>query len=565
MTDLLRRIMACVVLVPSLAAGAGSAFAQGFGGQPMGRPPNPPPTPKKPNPNEPQTHAASGASDDTMRLGGSEPSLPQNPLEIPPEVKKQIGTDADRDGETGRGPRTFRTLVPPYYSESSGSYSFRTIFPLWVERQQPSDRASLFGMLYYNRRSPKHDADVLFPLFWNLRDEQNHTTVLGPLVHREAPGEHDNWLAPLVFSGSRPKGGYLHIPPLLTFTRYDDKGGFNLIGPFYCSWSGTSWCSPGSSEGVDYGVAPLFFAGKSEQARYEFVPPLLHYFRYSELDDSSLNVWGPFVWKHAKETDAFNVVPFFWHNWGKNEENITVFPLFHYGYSGNSNLFVNPLFLTARGEKGESTFATWGYARYRGRTTFDMVTPLYWHYTDPDIGLSRTIIPPFLYLSSSPRGYDTGFFPFYFHRLRPNLTETTWITPFYQHTTDLTGWATNIHPLLYLGRTYESSHLVVFPFFWDFASPHARSTVVFPFYWRFADDTSVSQLLGNTYYHERRVGTGLDWELHFFPAFSYGETPDGHWWNILFGLAGYTRRGPLAKVRALWIPITVSDAPSAAQ
>ena len=51
---------------------------------------------------------------------------------------------------------------------------------------------------------------------------------------------------------------------------------------------------------------------------------------------------------------------------------------------------------------------------------------------------------------------------------------------------------------------------------------------------------------------------GTDWEFHFFPAFSFGHSPTGHWWNVLYGLAGYTRRGNLVKVRALWIPITLS-------
>jgi hypothetical protein len=561
MTKIRTWFITWVVLLVASSSGVRVAFAQGFGGPGMGPAPAAPAKKPAPAPGEPVTHAASGASDDAMRLGGTEPTLPPNPLEVSPEVRKQIGTDADRERETGHGPKKYRLVIPPYYSETSGSYSFKTLFPLWVERKQPNDRASLFGMLYFNRRSTKHDADVLFPLFWNLRDEATHTTVLGPIVHREAPGEHDNWLAPLVFEGSRPKGGYLHIPPLLTFTHHDETGGFNLIGPYYCSWKGRSSCSLGKADDVDYGVIPLFFAGKSELSRYEFVPPLLHYFHYSELDDSSMNIWGPLMWKHSKDTDAFNFLPLFWHRWGKNEDHLTVLPFFHYGYAGSSNLLVTPLFLTARGDKGESTFATWVYARYRGRTTLDMVTPLFWHYTDPDIALTKTLLFPFLYLANSPRGYDTGVFPFYYHSKRLGLTETTWITPFFQHTHDLTGWETNIHPLLYLGRTYESTHMVLAPFFWDFASPHSRSTVVFPLYWRFADDTSVSQLLGNTYYRERRVGSALDWEFHFFPAFSYGETPDGHWWNVLFGLAGYTRRGPLVKARALWIPITLSDAP----
>jgi hypothetical protein len=560
MSDLVNRLYASALIAVSVAGGVRSAFAQGFGGPGMGPPPRS--SPAKARPNEPATHAARGASDESMRIGGTEPTLPANPLEIPAEVTGKIGTDAEREIEIGRLPQTLRTLIPPYYSEESGAYSFKTIFPIWAERKQPSDRASLYGLLYYNRRSPKRDADVLFPLFWNLREDRTRTTIVGPFVHQQAPGEYDNWLAPLFFSGSRPKGGYLHIPPLLTFTHHDDKGGFNLIGLYYCSWKGASSCSPSRAEDIDYGVPPFFFAGKSERSRFEFVPPLLHYFRYSELDDSSINIWGPLIWKHTKETDAFNVFPFFWHKWGKNQDHVTLFPIFHYGYEGTSNLLINPLFVSARGDKGESTFATWGFARYRGRTKFDMITPLYWNYEDPDVGLKRTLYFPFVYTSTSPRGYDTGIFPFYLRIKRPHLTDTTWVTPFFQHTHDVQGWMTNIHPIVYLGRRYESSHTVIAPFFWDFASPHSRTTVAFPIYWRFADETSVAQLLGNTYYRERRISTGLDWEFHFFPAFSYGETPDGHWWNVLFGLAGYTRRGPLAQARALWIPITLSDAPA---
>jgi hypothetical protein len=78
-------------------------------------------------------------------------------------------------------------------------------------------------------------------------------------------------------------------------------------------------------------------------------------------------------------------------------------------------------------------------------------------------------------------------------------------------------------------------------------------------FWRFSSEKEVSQLVGNVYYHEKKISTGgSDWEVHVFPAFSYGETPDGHWWNVLYGLAGYTKRGSTVKVRTLWIPITVS-------
>ncbi len=47
----------------------------------------------------------------------------------------------------------------------------------------------------------KLDMDVVFPAFWRVRDGDTHVVVAGPLVHREAPGENDNWLAPLYFAG----------------------------------------------------------------------------------------------------------------------------------------------------------------------------------------------------------------------------------------------------------------------------------------------------------------------------------------------------------------------------
>jgi hypothetical protein len=236
----------------------------------------------------------------------------------------------------------------------------------------------------------------------------------------------------------------------------------------------------------------------------------------------------------------------------------TLLPFFHYGHKGKSSLFVNPLFLTATGEKGESTFVTWGYARYRGRTELDMLTPLFWRYRDEDIDLSQHLLFPFYFSRESPRESTTAVFPLWASSKRYGISETTFITPFFQHTHGIRGWSTNIHPLVYIGREATSTHTVFAPFFWDFATPTSRSTVAFPAFWRFSSEKEISQLVGNVYYHEARLSTGTDWEVHVFPAFSYGETPDGHWWNVLYGLAGYTRRGSLVKVRTLWIPITVS-------
>lgn len=522
-----------------------------------------------PPPGTPEMHAASGA-DDSLAPPGSEPSLPEEPLKLTQPTFDKVGSDAEPDTEeTGRGPRTTYKFYGPYYQENSGKYQFRLAFPVWAERKMPSrtkplelDRASLFGALYYNRRSAERADDILFPLVWNLRDKitDTRTTIVGPFVNRTAPGEHDNWLAPLYFTGSRKHGGYAIIPPLLTYTNHDDQGGLNVIGPMFCSWKGGSHCDARTAQNLDFGIAPLYFYGQNLKTKYEIVPPLLHYYRYNDRDLSWTNMWGPYFRRHTQQRDMFHLFPLYYSLWGKDERHTTVLPFFHYGHKGDSWLFASPLFLAARGEKGESTFATWLYARYRGRTELDMVTPLYWSYRDPDIGLSRKILFPFLYSSTSPRESNQAFFPFWGHFERYGVSETTFITPFFQHTTDLRGWQTNIHPFMYVGRNALETHFVVAPFFWDFAGPKSRSTVAFPVFWRFSDEKEVTQLVGNVYYHEKKLKSGgLDWEVHIFPAFSYGETPNGHWWNVLYGLAGYTRQGTATTIRTLWIPTKISE------
>src|SRR5262249_32469632 len=150
------------------------------------------------------------------------------------------------------------------------------------------------------------------------------------------------------------------------------------------------------------------------------------------------------------------------------------------------------------------------------------------------------------------------FFPFWGHFERYGISETTWLTPFYRHTTDLRGWETDINPIVYVGRNARDTHFVVAPFLWDFASPTSRSTVAFPVFWRFSTERELTQLVGNVYYHEKKLKSGLDWEIHLFPVFSYGESPSGHYWNVLYGLAGYSREGKTTKMRTLWIPIKLS-------
>lgn len=557
-----RVLAAAAALIALLSPGVAAAQFPGLGG--------PTQAPAKPPPGTPETHAATGGEQNNAPK--VETQLPENPLEVPEDVKKQIGTDRTPDDDPqGTVVTKDVDFYGLWYAEKSGDYQFRTLFPLWAERTQPGDRASLFGP-YYQRRSVDFDADVAFPFFWHLRDKKTYTTVVGPFAHQESDGEdggpptHANWLPPLFFEGAtKDGGGYLHIPPLLTFTEHSDRDGLNIVGPLYCKWKGGPACDLRTADSIALGMAPFYFYGRERGeggrpgSEYEVIPPLLHYYGYDEADDSETNLWGPFLWQRNREREVFDILPLFYRSWGKNEDHITLFPFFHYGWEGASHLLVTPLFLEAESEEGADTFVTWGYARYRGRTELDMITPLFWWYRDPDVGLDTKLLFPFYYQSSSPRVDDLMIFPFYAHFKRPGLSESLWVTPLFQHTHGVTGWSTNLYPLVYTGRTYENTHVVVAPVYWDFATPKSRATVVFPFFFRFADSDSVDQVVLNTYYGEQKVAGGTDWQFHFFPLLSFGASPSGHWWNLLYGLAGYTREGTMAKVRALYIPFKVSE------
>jgi len=181
--------------------------------------------------------------------------------------------------------------------------------------------------------------------------------------------------------------------------------------------------------------------------------------------------------------------------------------------------------------------------------------PLYWNYRDTELGVHAFALAPFWYQSDSPAGHD-WLMPLAGHFENYAQSSTTWVFPSFTFNKNTRGWENDLHPLVYVGRTGDSTHTVVAPVFWDFASPEGRTTVGFPIYWRFAEgqDESVLQVAANTVYTQKRVAGGNDWQFHFAPLFSVGEEPHGHFWNILFGLAGYSRHGTETQTRILWIP-----------
>jgi len=562
-----------VAIAAAVLAAAPSAAAQG---------PRPRRTPPPPPKQAPKSDADDDEDHTPMLRTEPEIAPPADPLAISPDARARIGTDWDGRPPAAEGEAS--TTWFPYYEHRAGDSRLRLLPPLLLEHTRgltdPSqsrygvpktpDTEGLYGLLYYRRRSLKLDMDVVFPALWRVRDGDNHVVVAGPVVHREAPGENDNWIAPLFFAGSRKDGGYFHAPFLLSTSHWSTDGAFTLVGPYFRDRTGPA---------VGMGVAPFFFHGdngntEGTRRTYTLIPPLLFYHGEHELDSSTTTVVGPVVVQSDPKRSIVDFAPIFFHIEGKPlsggvaESHTTLFPLFHYGYDPESSLFVVPGYYR-RVSRTSDTMLTpfFSHAETRNGSTsltaIGPILPLWWDYRDRDLGVHAEAIAPFFYNSDSPAGHDwltplVGRFETY------GQSRTWWVFPTLMLSSDRHGWSDALHPILYVGRNDDASHTVVAPFFWDFANQKGRTTVGFPLYWRFADtsDDSVVQVAANTLYVQKRVPGGTDWQFHLVPLFSYGESPGGYFWNVLFGLAGYSREGASAQVRALWIPFN-SGAPRA--
>ena len=538
-----------------------------------------------PAPREPAPSAT--ADEDDQPAPRTEPVIapPADPLALSPEVRERIGSSWLGPPPAPEGP-IHGVHWFPYYEERRGDYRARALPPLWLEHTRglrdptqnlygvpkTEDTEGLYGLVYYRRRSLALDLDLVFPAFWRVRAGADNVLVAGPVVHREAPHENDNWLAPLVFEGARANGGYFHSPLILTTTQWSPQGAFTIVGPYFRSRSGAN---------ITTGVVPFFMAGDNGHVdgtrnTYTLVPPLLYYHAEEEFAGRTLTVTGPVVRESTPKRDIFDVGPLFFHIHGKPEtggiaeEHTTLIPFFHYGYDPDHSLFILPGYYR-RIAPGSDTLLSLVYSHTETRhgstslTAVGPVLPLYWNYSDRDLGLKAWAALPFFYTSNSPVVHD-WLTPLVGHFERVSESHTWWVFPTLTVASDTHGGEVDFHPFVYVGHSNDTSHTVVAPVLWDFASPKGRTTIGLPVYWRFADssDDSVTQVAGNTLYMQKRVAGGIDWQFHFLPIFSYGEDPGGYFWNFLFGLVGYSHHRSSDEVRALWIPIDIGGPQAAA-
>ncbi|MCC7538740.1 MAG: hypothetical protein IT379_21115 [Deltaproteobacteria bacterium] len=469
--------------------------------------------------------------------------------------------------------RESRFLVPPVLIESGPGWRRTAVFPFFFHEQDRQGFTLVVPPYYRHRRSRNREADVVFPLFARVRDGEDMTFATPLGWYHGGPDRFDLGIVPLVFAGRREDRSYTVIPPLLTFSARSRRSAFTLAGPFWRTRS---------RDNVDWGVFPLVWGGTDGPARHLVVPPLFWHFADDD-DGTSTTVVGPVYHATTPRRTSFGLAPLAFHTHTRDSTSTTVLPLFHHAYRQRRDhlTLITPVFGIDSADD-HSTLITPVYQRHRGDTYVDASAPIVWSWGDDRAGTANWLVLPFVYHGTRPGAsttvtplfaqwhregqYDTLVTPLFGSwRSRTRDAAGLWIFPSLQISHNERSSTFNLHPLVYseTGRSWR--HLVLAPIYWDFEDieDNYRSTVVFPVFWRFRTPRSTTTLTLNAYHRETRRRGEEGWEFHFFPLFAFGSPRSGdHWWNVLYGLVGYERRGEYARMQLLYAPITV-DRPAA--
>lgn len=505
--------------------------------------------------------ATEPSDDDEESVEGQEPGLP------PPAAPVRYQPPAP-----STGPDDFSLILPPFLYAREGATERIGLFPIFYWQESPETTELLIPPYYLMRG--RDNWDVLFPFFFWYRGEGHHTWVIPPVWHHESAEGFDFGIAPLLMTGRHGHNHYTLIPPLLTIDWGSEHERFTFATLFWRIQERTV---------EHWGVFPFLWVENAETSSYTIAPPF--FFRFEDRDEgTALTVVPPFYHRDEPNGSYWGIPPLFHHNSGPGHTSTTIFPLLTH-YSEEADVFrlvAGGLFWYWR-DHGDETIVTPLYQRFRGATEMDAVAPFFFHVRDPRTSASALAIPPLIWHFEDPASVQTVIAPF-FARFEERGRNETWVTPLVAHhqdherndettwifpTIQISRWhdgdAVNIHPIWYFESVPSHRHVVFAPFWWDFESfegDRNRYTVAFPFFWRFREGNTTSTLVLNMYHRERVRQDSSEWEFHFFPFFSYGEDDrGGHWWRILYGLAGYERRGAYGVTTLFYIPFQTDGPP----
>lgn len=411
-------------------------------------------------------------------------------------------------------PQVKRLVIPPYYQEKSERLTLKLLFPFYFERTRTGKDASKeLGVfpLYWRARGQGTSTDVYFPLYWRWRSPESQTDlILQTYLNRSKTGFNFGF-APLVFVGRDEKDGssYQVVPPL--FFHFEGKdSSFLLAGIFY---------NRRVANDYHLGLPPVLFAGRQHFEKYLAVLPPLFWRFEDEIKYKTTYVLPPMFWGTTEYGRRFGLVPLFYINRDKDEDQTLILPLYFGSRWQHKDQFGEPA-----GE-GRSHYLPFLLAYYRQAPGLvqhgigplyawsenegdylRMFSPLLWMWGNHRSFEKSTFVPPLFYRHTSPVRRDLmlgllywDFENLYRERTLALLPFFAWSSSLYEKdwrlwlppTFDIGSSPTKkhfrIHPLVYWGESLEKSHFVAAPFVWKFKDEDDDDLVIFPLYWRFYD------------------------------------------------------------------------------
>jgi hypothetical protein len=458
-------------------------------------------------------------------------------------------------------------VIPFFFSGAEGDdhhFFAPPLFWNWGDAQRNNTIAALgwlyeadhradYGIfpLYFGGRSDEGDAyDVSPALFLSVRSHARHLLFLPALatLHYGEGTTESTWAINTWYQ-SRPSGFTLASLPFLFAGREGDSH-YEMFLPFFERWGNTAESTTivgtayvhDAPERKDFGVAPLYFGGRTVGREYDVSPALFWSFR--EPDRNTLVMPALLTYlRSTPERSDLGVMPLYFHGSGSDGAYDISPPLFwSLREPGRNTLVVPPLLTYFRSTEERSDLAVMPLY-FHGLGTdgaYDVSPPLFWSFREP--GRKTLVMPPLLtYFRSTEERSDLGVMPLYFHGSGSDGAYD--ISPPLFWSLREPGRNTLVMPplLTYFRSTEERSDLGVMPLYFHGSGSDGAYDVSPPLFWSLREPGRNTLVMPPLLTYFRSTEERSD--LGVMPFYFHGRSQDGDGYDVIPPLlSGYSSR-----------------------
>ena len=470
-------------------------------------------------------------------------------------------------------------IFPFIWSHESPLYSSKTVLPFFSVGSSP-DRSSshlMISPLFWKLKNKGVTWNIFFPIYWLYKDSSERRNVLFPFLWMLKDSSYSSvTLIPLFSTGHSAdhKTGYIRITPL--FAHFKNHDGYrNVLFPIW--WNSKT----GNDENTlkSNVIFPIYWSYTDKESRNKIFFPLVWSLKnknYNSLTVFPLISFGhtpdrqfthlmilPLFW-HLKNLQGYRNVlfPIWWNSKNGSDSNArisnVIFPIY-WSFKDNvkNRKVLFPLLWiikdTAYKTVTIAPLISSGHSADR-TTAYNMVTPLFWHFKNPD-GYKNILFPIWW---NYKKGKDSiavlsnVIFPVYWS-YRDNEKNNKIFFPLVWSLKNKKYTSLTVLPLFSTGHTTggQFRHLMLTPFFWHLKNKENFSNILFPIFWNSktgnGENTVFSTVLFPIYYSYKQKNSDtkilfpLIWSLKnknynsitVFPLFSSGRTPDDQFVHLV--------------------------------